>query len=320
MSMAISPGKNTDPTPHPDTRDTVFVEDATVLQHQALSAGQYLLRLAAGATAQQALPGSFVHLRCHDDLPMRRPMSIMRADPDSGWIDILYKAHGQGTRKLAGAKIGDCLNLLGPIGNPFKQRDYRSVPLLIGGGVGIPPMVFLAEHMMELAPAVKPFVIMGSEIPFPFNPRPSRIMVDGIPGEAIACMPLLEDWGIASRLTSKQGYPGCYNGFVTDLARQWLANLSAEHRQQVEIFSCGPTPMLRAVARLAAQFSLPCQVSLEEYMACAVGGCAGCTVPVYRNGEVSMLRVCVDGPVFQAEDVFPQLDNEMVINNQKSEE
>ena len=301
--------------PHLDSRDSIFAEDAAVLQHLVLGAGQHLLRLAAGATAQWALPGSFIHLRCHEDLPMRRPMSIMRADPDAGWIDILYKVHGLGTEKLAGTRIGDRINLLGPIGNPFKQHSYRSVPLLIGGGVGIPPMVFLAEHMMKQAKTVNPLVIMGSEIPFPFNPRPSRILVEGVPGDAIACMPLLEDWGIASRLTSKQGYPGCYDGFVTDLARQWLAGLSTEQRRQIEIFSCGPTPMLQAVAGLAREFSLPCQVSLEEYMACAVGGCAGCTVPVYTNGAVSMRRVCVDGPVFQGEEVFP----EMVGNNQNCE-
>ena len=210
---------------HPDTRDTIFIEDAAVLQQQSLDAEQYLLRLAAGATARRALPGSFVHLRCHEDLPMRRPMSVMRADPEAGWIDILYKAHGQGTRKLAGAGVGDCINLLGPIGKPFKLQGYRSVPLLIGGGVGIPPMVFLAEHIRKQAPAVKPFVIMGSEIPFPFKPKPSKIMVDGIPGDAIACMPLLEDWGIPSRLTSRQGYPGCHDGLVTDLARIWLDGL-----------------------------------------------------------------------------------------------
>ena len=300
---------------HPPTRDTILVEEAAALQQQALDVEQHLLRLAAGACAELARPGSFIHLRCHHSLPMRRPMSIMRADPGAGWIDILYKAHGQGTRQLAEAKTGDRLSLLGPIGKPFKLRDYRRLPLLIGGGVGIPPMVFLAEHMRKQA-AVTPFVIMGSEIPFPFQPKPSAIMVAGIPAQALACMPLLEDWGIASRLTSKQGYPGCYDGFVTDLARAWLSNLGAAEREEVEIFSCGPTPMLQAVAALAREFSLPCQVSVEEYMACAVGGCAGCTVPVYRNGEQSMQRVCVDGPVFQAEEIFP----EMVPNNQKSEE
>ena len=301
--------------PHPTSRDTIFIEDATVLQHQQLGAGQHFLRLAAAATAERALPGSFIHLCCHADLPLRRPMSIMRTDADAGWVDILYKALGQGTTRLAATRPGDTLNLLGPCGNPFKQQGYPKLPLLIGGGIGMPPMVFLAEHIMKQAKAVNPFVIMGSEIPFPFPPRPSQIMVEGIPDAVIACMPLLEDWGILSRLTSKQGYPGCYDGFVTDLARLWLVGLSGEQRQQVEIFSCGPTAMLQAVARLAREFSLPCQVSLEEYMACGVGGCAGCTLPVYNNGEVSMLRVCVDGPVFQADEVFP----EMVDNDQDYE-
>ena len=292
-----------------DNRETIFVEDAVVLQHQPLPAGQHLMRLAAGATASQALPGSFIHLRCHDDLPMRRPMSIMRADAGAGWIEILYKVHGSGTKKLAAARVNDQLSLLGPIGVPFKQNNYRSKPLLIGGGVGIPPMVFLAERMCKQtdkqAGGVNPLVIMGSEIPFPFTPRPSRIMIDGIPNHVTACMPLLEDWGVASRLASKQGYSGCYDGFVTGLARQWLENMDADQRQQVEIFSCGPTPMLRAVAHLAQAFSLPCQVSLEEYMACAVGGCAGCAVPVYQNGKLSMQRVCVDGPVFAGNAVYP---------------
>jgi dihydroorotate dehydrogenase electron transfer subunit len=92
---------------------------------------------------------------------------------------------------------------------------------------------------------------------------------------------------------------------VTDVARQWLDGLSAEELSQVEIMSCGPTPMLRAVAQVARDYDLPCQVSLEEFMACAVGGCAGCTVPVNTPDGVAMKRVCVDGPVFEARDVFP---------------
>ena len=147
-------------------------------------------------------------------------------------------------------------------------------------------------------------VIMGSEVPFPFNARPSQIMVPGIPDGVIAGMPLLEDWGIPSRLTSLQGYPGCYQGYVTELARLWI-NAQSDQTDNIEIFSCGPTPMLRAVAALAQEYHLPCQVSLEEYMACGVGGCAGCVVRVRtENGDV-MQRVCVDGPVFEASSVFP---------------
>lgn len=117
-------------------------------------------------------------------------------------------------------------------------------------------------------------------------------------------MTLLEDWGVASRLATLQGYAGCHNGYVTELARQWLEGQSAQNRSEIEIFACGPTPMLRSVAKLAQDFALPCQVSLEEYMACAVGGCAGCVVEVKTRSGSAMKRVCVDGPVFEASQVF----------------
>ncbi len=288
---------------HPDTRNTLYVEQAEVVFHEVYPEHQYHMQLRAPETASRALAGQFVHMQCHPSLLMRRPMSIMRASPANKTIDILYKVHGQGTALLATREQGELIDLIGPIGQPFKQTEYLKRPLLIGGGVGIPPMVFLAEHMKQQHKQVKPFVIMGSEIPFPFDTRPSHIMMPELPADVIACMPLLEDWGIASRLTSLQGYAGCFNGYVTELARHWLDQLHEEERDQVEIFTCGPTPMLKAVSQLAAEYSLPCQVSLEEYMACAVGGCAGCTVLIETGQGPAMKRVCVDGPVFESSQV-----------------
>ena len=118
-------------------------------------------------------------------------------------------------------------------------------------------------------------------------------------------MPLLDDWGIASRLASFGGFPGCFHGFVTDLAARWLESLDAAALAEVEMFACGPTPMLQATARVARRYGVPCQVSLEEFMACAVGGCAGCAVPVVTPAGLAMKRVCVDGPVFDANAVYP---------------
>ncbi|MFK8067724.1 MAG: dihydroorotate dehydrogenase electron transfer subunit [Gammaproteobacteria bacterium] len=291
-------------------RNTIFVEDAKILRHAAFDGDQYILKLAAPKTAKNALPGSFVHLQCDDLLPMRRPMSLMRVDANKGEVDILYKKHGHGTALLAQRKEGESLSLMGPIGIPFKLENYKRKPLLIGGGVGLPPMVFLAEHLKDYAKKFKqdlsPFVIMGSEVPFPFTTKPSQIMIDGMPDGVIATMPLMEDWNIACRLTSLQGYAGCHEGYVTDLARCWLDAMNAEQRSEVEIFSCGPTPMLKAVKALAAEYDLPCQVSLEEYMACAVGGCAGCVVEIETENGSAMKRVCVDGPIFEASTVvFP---------------
>jgi dihydroorotate dehydrogenase electron transfer subunit len=101
-----------------------------------------------------------------------------------------------------------------------------------------------------------------------------------------------------------QGFDGVYKGYVTELARKYLDALSTKELSQVEIYSCGPRPMLEAVAELAKEYKLPCQVSLEEFMACAVGGCAGCAVEVKSDEGVMMKRVCVDGPVFEAQSVF----------------
>lgn len=280
-------------------RNTLFVEDAEVISHQACAGNQYVLRLRAPDTAARALPGSFVHLTCDPQLPMRRPLSLMRADKKGSWVELLYKITGLGTRLLAQRKTGDRLSLMGPIGMPFTAHTEKPRPLLIGGGVGIPPMVFLAEHL-RVQKQYQPFVIMGSEIPFPFTARPSKIMVPGMPVGVIAAMPLMEDWGIASRLASLQGYPGCFEGYVTRLARHWLDALSTEQRNEVELFACGPQPMLKACAHLAREYDLPCQVSLEEYMACAVGGCAGCVVEIQTAQGSAMKRVCVDGPVFDA--------------------
>lgn len=286
-------------------RGTIFVEDARILAQQGFAAQQYVLRVSAPQTASHATPGSFVHVAV-DPALLRRPLSIMRADAAAGWIEMLYKAGGPGLSQLATRAPGDTINLLGPIGQGFKPRAQYPRALLIGGGYGIPPMVFLAETLRSrAAEGFRPFVILGSELPFPFRARPSTIMVPGMPDGVIGCMPLLEEWGIPSRLTSKAGFPGCHDGYVTDLARLWLASLPDEARAEVEVFACGPTPMLRAVAALAHDFDLPCQVSVEEHMACAVGGCAGCAVQVQTPDGPVMKRVCVDGPVFDARAVFP---------------
>jgi dihydroorotate dehydrogenase electron transfer subunit len=286
-------------------RGTIFVEDARILTHESFAGSQYILRLAAPQTAARATAGSFVHLAVDPSIPMRRPLSIMRADAQQGWIELLYKIHGHGLQNLAARRPGESVNLMGPIGEGFRPQTTRPRALLMGGGVGIPPMVFLAETLRErAAEGFRPIAMLGSELPFPFRARPSTILVPGMPEGVIACMPLLEEWGVPSRLTSKSGFPGCHDGFVTDLARLWLQNLNAAARDEVEIFACGPTPMLRAVAALAREFAVPCQVSLEEYMACAVGGCAGCTVEVATPSGPAMKRVCVDGPVFDAYTVF----------------
>jgi dihydroorotate dehydrogenase electron transfer subunit len=288
-------------------RGSIEIEDGTILQHTAFEARQYVLRIAAPRTARRATPGSFVHLRCDPRMPMRRPLSIMRAAPDAGWIEVLYKITGAGTAALAAQPAGAPISVLGPIGKGFRLHPERPRVLAMGGGVGIPPMVFLAESLLaDNRVPWKPLVLMGSEIPFPFRARPSRIVVPAAPAEAIACMPLLDEWGVPSRLASNAGYAGCYGGHVSELASRWLAQLAPAELAEVAIYACGPEPMLAATARLARSLALPCQLALEEFMACAVGGCAGCAVEIRTGQGRTMQRVCVDGPVFEAQAVYPE--------------
>ena len=282
-------------------RDTIFVQDGELLSIDEFPGDQFIMRIRAPKCAATAAPGSFVHITCDESLPMRRPLSIMRVGDD--WIEILYKIVGQGLQLLSQKKPGDKLSVLGPIGQPFRMSPERPKTLLIGGGVGIPPMIYIADWLRQDDGDWEPFAILGSEIPFPFELQASSLDVAGVDESVSSTMPLLESWGIPARLTSLQGYEGCHNGYVTDLADKWLATLSDEERDKVEVFACGPTPMLRAVADLAARYNLPCQVSLEEFMACAVGGCAGCAVKIKTPDGDAMKRVCVDGPVFDSSTV-----------------
>jgi dihydroorotate dehydrogenase electron transfer subunit len=287
-------------------RGTIFVEDAELLSQQEFPGQQFVIRLRAPKCAAAATPGSFAHLTVDPLIPMRRPLSIQRVDARAGWVEILYKIVGPGLDALSKRPVGATVSVMGPIGNGFRPSPERPRTLLVGGGVGIPPMVFLAESLKDRTDAAwKPLVLMGSEIPFPFQARPSTIIVPGIPEGVIACMPLLDGWDVPSRLATLAGFPGCFDGYVTDLAAAWLASLDEQALAEVAMFACGPTPMLQATARVARRFGVPCQVSLEEFMACAVGGCAGCAVPVVTDAGLAMKRVCVDGPVFDANAVYP---------------
>ena len=240
-------------------RGTLFVEDGELISTQTYPGDQFIMRIRAPKCAAAAIPGSFVHVTCDATLPMRRPLSIMRAADD--WIEVLYKIVGEGLHLLADKNPGDTINVLGPVGQPFKPSPKRPKCLLIGGGVGIPPIVFLAESLLDKQWA--PLAILGSELPFPFGLEKSRIELSWLDDEFSSTMPLLENWGIPARLTSLSGLEGCYRGYVTDLAEKWLQSLDEDERAKVEIFACGPTPMLKAVAALAKSYDLPCQVSLE---------------------------------------------------------
>lgn len=275
-------------------RGTIFSTEAEVLQQTAYPGGQYIARLRAPECARAATAGTFVHVQCTPGIPMRRPLSILRANPAEGWVEVLYKVMGQGLLALAAAAPGDRVGVLGPIGQGFRPDPARPLALLIGGGVGIPPLMFLAG-LLAHAPGARfePRAFFGSELPFPFEVN-----------EATGTLASLDGLGIPSQLASNAGLAGCQPGFVTDLARAWIGGRPAADRSRMAIYSCGPTPMLKAVQKVADEFAIPSQLCLEEFMACAVGGCAGCVVPMMIEGQRQMKRVCVDGPVFDGAAVY----------------
>lgn len=281
--------------------NTIYSIDAQVLAHQSFAARQFILTLSAAEIVAQAQPGQFVHIQCTLELLMRRPFSIMSIDKNKGTIDLLYKVVGMGTELLSQAQIGDTLATMGPIGNGFTLQPQKRQMLLLGGGVGMPPIIAMAQKIKD-DPHYKPMVILASEVPYPFDLVQNNY--HHIHQSTTKTIPLLKGWGINCALASLQAYQGVYQGYISDLAKIYLDNLPKDELTQLEIFACGPVAMLAAVAQLSAKYNLSAQLSLEEYMACGVGGCAGCTVKVRENGKESMQRVCVDGPVFAANTVF----------------
>jgi len=279
-------------------RNTIYEEQAEVLARVEHPGEQFILRVKAPKTAEHALPGQFVHIRVSEGRPLRRPISIMLTDPAKGTVDLLFKAIGEGTRELSERKVGEILPMLGPIGRPFDLSDTSKRYVLIGGGVGIPPMIFAADRLAGKADVV---VFAGSEVAFPFALRPSQFVLPGIEGNTILGITSLESRGVPSRLASNAEMYGCYQGYVPDLAGEYLRALSDAERARTVLLSCGPHPMLHAVARLSRATGVAAQLSLEEHMACAIGGCAGCVVKTIEAGGEYYRRVCVDGPVFPAE-------------------
>jgi len=276
---------------------TIYKEQAQVIANVQRESGQFVLGLKAPKTAAAALPGQFVHIQVSDKRPMRRPISIMLADPEAGTVDLLAKVVGDGTSELHECKVGEYLSILGPIGHPFDLIDTLRRYVCIGGGVGIPPMIFAADRLAGQADVV---VFAGSEIKFPFALMPSGFILPGIGGNTILAITSLEERGIPSRMASNADIYGCYPGHVSDLARSYLLAIDEREKKRCILLACGPRPMLHAVARLSRELGIPAQLSLEEYMACGVGGCAGCVVKTTENGREYYRRVCVDGPIFDA--------------------
>ncbi|NLN16495.1 MAG: dihydroorotate dehydrogenase electron transfer subunit [Firmicutes bacterium] len=235
----------------------------------------YRLTLSAPQVAADAQPGQFVHVRTVPptswDPFLRRPLSIHDCSREEGIIALLYEVVGRGTTLLSRLRPGDEVDLLGPLGRGFTLVPDRR-PVLVGGGLGLAPLLFLARRLREARQ--RPVVLVGCR-------RGSDVVaIDDF--AALDCK---------VEVATEDGSLGC-KGMVTTLAEKHLECEDA-------VYACGPRPMLAAIAGLCRGAGALLQVSLEEKMGCGIGACLVCACPTPKG----YARVCTDGPVFWAEEV-----------------
>ncbi len=243
----------------------------TVAEAVRLNEFAYSFTLEAPALAAAISgPGQFVHIKCGHSRLLRRPISI--CDWDGETLRIVFEVRGEGTAWLARRSAGDRLDVLGPLGQGFRMARGEKL-LLVGGGIGVPPMLGCAKYAGGSASAV-----LG------FRAADRAMLLEAF-----------EENCKAVSLCSDDGTLGV-KGFVDALVCEWLE----KEKDFTSVLACGPRPMLRAVARAAARYGVPCQVSMEERMACGVGACLGCAI---QMADGTIKHVCKDGPVFAAEEV-----------------
>lgn len=265
---------------------------AAVVHNIPLARSTYRLRLHAPGLAAAIRPGQFVMLRLpgRTDPLLGRPFALYDVVPDAdgqpGAVDIVYLVVGKLTGLLAALRPGDAVEVWGPLGNGFPDVDGVEHVGLVAGGIGQTP--FLA-HVREL---------LGAH---GHGGRPARRQCDrvsvyyGVRGAELAAgVADFRQAGATVYLATDDGSAG-FHGFVTQLLKA-----QPPHERPLQLFGCGPEPMLRALADLAAQWAVPCHLSLETPMACGVGVCFSCVTPVRTETGWDYRRVCVDGPVFDA--------------------
>ena len=251
-----------------------IAEPARIVAQVSLAEDVRRLTLAAPAVAAGLQPGQFVHLKITDNCEplLRRPFSITATDPAAGTLEIIYRIVGRGTALMAGLKPGDSVNCLGPLGAGFVLQGER--PLLVGGGMGLAPLMMLAGALC---------------------PRPVTVLMGGRDSRELFWTGLFSSVCKNTHITTDDGSLG-RQGLTVD----FLPELLEAHSFDM-IYACGPHPMLEAVARIAAARAIPCQVSLEDYMACGLGACLSCTC---AGTDGKRRKVCTDGPVFWAGEVL----------------
>jgi len=262
-----------------------------ILGQKIISNNYFLCTLEAPSVAFQAVPGQFINVRISDAYEplLRRPLSIHRVT--SSHIEIFYEVLGQGTKILSRKRQGEYLDIIGPLGNGFKlDKQEGSQAIIVSGGMGVAPLLFLAEEIVTSQKSKvtsKPIVLIGAKTK-----------------SQIICESNFRKLGCDVKIATDDGSRGL-KGYVSALLENILRTTPAcrtgrDDSRRTTVYACGPKPMLKAIAGISLKYNMLAQVSLEEHMACGIGACLGCVIRT-KDGY---RRVCVDGPVFEANHII----------------
>ncbi len=267
---------------------TILNIKVEILSRKEVAPDIYLMKLRAPKIVQEALPGQFIQIKCgKNNYPLlRRPLSIHRIDKEKGEIYILFQVVGEGTKLLSQRAIGDDLDIMGPIGNGFNIYPESKKIMIVGGGIGVAPLMALCEESIR----------QGKEV---------RALIGALKKELVLGEESFKILGAKVDVATDDGSYK-HHGLVTDLLEKiikegWLAD---------QIFACGPKSMLGKITEIALQVNINCQVSLEERMACGIGACLGCVCKIKINNrkedkaKFEYKRICVDGPIFKGSEVI----------------
>ena len=253
---------------------------ARVKSNKKIMPEHYKMEIYSPKTASSAKPGQFIHIKTSRTTSplLRRPISIYMRDKKRGIISILYKTVGTGTSLLTEYKPDDTIDIMGPLGNGFPLGDELNHIAIVGGGVGIAPLVFLALEARQLKKQVT--FIQGAPC--------KRTLIE---------TQELKDAGCIIETATDDGSTG-FHGFPTELLKIYLK------KERIDaVYSCGPTPMLKMIKKIGLENKVQTYISLEQKMGCGIGACLGCVCKVLVGGSQGSTykRVCADGPVFPAE-------------------
>ncbi len=249
-----------------------------------LAPGHFVLRFAGGDIGRAARAGQFVTVGADTGAQiLRRPFSFFTADPETGDASLLYSVHGPTSKAMSELQAGDTLDVMGPLGGRVFEADTRAEVrhIMVGGGYGVPPLAFLTRTLVAQNARADVVIVNGART------RDFLVGTDGLDELGAILLPCTEDgsYGFQGRVT------GALEPLLTD---------ARDQNRPVAVYTCGPTPMMRAVAEMAMAFGVPCQASLEVFMPCGIGICMGCAVP---RLDGTYARGCVDGPVFEAREI-----------------